>query len=182
MAIVFHCEHCGKRISAPDEAGGRRGRCPSCSQHVFIPSPQSEIEEIPLSPIDPQEEQRRRALRQEEYRMQEQLAQHKEAPEAPHGQSAPNASNGTQDDYLPFASASTGTGINELVQQYIISMAKGELESGEALEQQIIGGGPKALKTVEQLAMQEFLHPDLANVPPTVISGFFKRLLSRFPK
>ncbi len=180
MAIVFHCEFCRKKISAPDEAGGRRGRCPHCSQHVFVPPPTSQVEEIPLSPVDPQEEERRRLLRQEELRVLNQLHEHKEAPEGARGPAVPDSS--ADDNSLPFAVASSGPDTKDLVLQYLLAMAKGELGSAESLEQQIAAGGPKALKVVEQLAMQEFMHPQLANVPPTVISGFFKRLLSQFPK
>lgn len=176
MAIVFHCEHCGKKVSAPDEAGGRRGRCPRCSQYVFIPSPPEQLEEIPLAATDPDEERRRRAMREEELRLQRELYEHREAPETP--PAAPG--HPSEDDALPFQVSDVP--LAELVPQYLLHMAKGELELAENLEQRIIARGSAGRKAVEQLAMQDVMHPQLASIPPTVISGFFKRLLARFPK
>jgi DNA-directed RNA polymerase subunit RPC12/RpoP len=37
MAITFHCGHCGKKIEAPDSAGGKWGKCPSCHNKVYVP-------------------------------------------------------------------------------------------------------------------------------------------------
>jgi DNA-directed RNA polymerase subunit RPC12/RpoP len=176
MAIIFHCEHCGKKVSAPDEAGGRQGRCPSCTQRIFIPLPKDQVEEIPLSQIDPNEENRRKALKQEEMRLLNRLQEHQEPPPDPAG----GKTRPTDDFYIPPPPPPSNT--SDLIHQYIVHMAKGELEAADPLAQKIIGGGPRALKTVEDMAMQEFLDPQLANTPPTVIAKFFKILMAKFPK
>ncbi len=36
MAIKFECGSCGKTITAPDKAAGRRGKCPHCGQVVVV--------------------------------------------------------------------------------------------------------------------------------------------------
>jgi len=36
MGIVVTCK-CGKKLTAPDDAGGRHGRCSECGRTVFIP-------------------------------------------------------------------------------------------------------------------------------------------------
>lgn len=180
MTIVFHCEHCGKKVSAPDEAGGRQGKCPSCSQRVFIPMPKEQIEEIPLLEVDPDEERRRKALKQEEIRLLNRLQEHQDLPPDPAGGKT-RPTNADNDTYLPPVPP-PAVNTSDLVRQYMVHMAKGELEASEALSQKIVSGGPRALKTVEDMAMQDFLHPQLANIPPTVIAGFFKKLMSRFPK
>jgi len=177
MSIVFRCEHCGKKVTAPDDAGGRRGKCPGCAQYVFIPRPADQIEEIPLTPEDPAEEQRRQAMRDEERKLQAQLWEHKEPAESAAPPRTPARSDDTS---IPFAASETDYA--DLIQQYILLMAKGELPAADALGKKIAAGGDKALKTVEQLAMQEFMHPALAKTPPTVISGFFKKLLAQFAK
>ena len=53
MAIVFHCEHCGKEIRAADTAGGKWGRCPACHNKLYVPKmEEDEEEELKLAPID----------------------------------------------------------------------------------------------------------------------------------
>ena len=37
VSIEFCCSHCGKRLRAPDHAGGKRGSCPICKQVIVIP-------------------------------------------------------------------------------------------------------------------------------------------------
>ena len=49
MSIEIHCDHCGKLIKAPDDAGGQRGKCPYCHQSVYVPAPNAgDDEEIGL--------------------------------------------------------------------------------------------------------------------------------------
>jgi DNA-directed RNA polymerase subunit RPC12/RpoP len=184
MPIVFHCEHCGKKISAPDNLGGQAGKCPNCHQRIFIPSPPEQLEEIPLAPEDPQDEIRRRQMLQEQLRLQEELDKHKGAPDTPAGQE-----HGAVESALPFSddaspsagSASAGPKLNGLIEQYVLQMAKGNLDAAEELAEQIIAQGKKAAREVEQMAMQEFLHPAVAKIPASVIAGYFKKLLARFP-
>jgi DNA-directed RNA polymerase subunit RPC12/RpoP len=176
MAIVFHCEHCGKKVSAPDESGGHQGKCPSCNQRIFIPMAKDQVEEIPLRQVDPEEERRRKALKQEEIRVLNKLQEHQEPPPDPTGGKT------RPDDSILIPAPPPPANTGDLVRQFMVHMAKGELEAADPLAQKIVGGGPKALKTVEDMAMQEMLDPQLANVPPTVIAGFFKKLMGRFPK
>ncbi len=59
MPITFHCECCKKKITAPDTAGGKWGKCPYCNHKCYIPLPPStEDEEIKLAPIDETEEEK----------------------------------------------------------------------------------------------------------------------------
>lgn len=61
MSITFRCEHCRKSVNAPDEAAGRRGKCPHCGGSSYIPLPKSQVEEeIPLAEEDEDEERRMR--------------------------------------------------------------------------------------------------------------------------
>jgi DNA-directed RNA polymerase subunit RPC12/RpoP len=183
MPIVFHCEHCGKKISAPDNLGGQAGKCPNCHQRIFIPSPPEQLEEIPLAPEDPQDEIRRRQMLQEQFKLQEELDKHKEAPENQAAQERPS-----EDMDIPMPAGSSAAGhapsgprINQLIEQYVLQMAKGNLEGAEQLAAQIVAQGKKAAREVEQMAMQEFLHPAVAKIPATVIAGYFKKLLAKFP-
>ena len=59
MAIVFKCGGCQKDVRAPDEAAGKRGKCPYCGQSNYIPTPVPEEEVLYLAPVDEAEERRR---------------------------------------------------------------------------------------------------------------------------
>jgi len=65
MAIELHCPLCNKLIRAPDNAGGKRGKCPYCAGSVYIPMPPDEQSEIPLAPVDETVEKRKERLRKE---------------------------------------------------------------------------------------------------------------------
>jgi DNA-directed RNA polymerase subunit RPC12/RpoP len=66
MSITFECGNCRKTVKAPDEAGGKRGKCPYCGHSVFIPNPAALEEDIiPLAPLDEAEEQRRKKVTEE---------------------------------------------------------------------------------------------------------------------
>ena len=189
MTIVFHCEHCEKKIAAADEFGGKAGKCPHCQQRVFIPLPPDQLEEIPLAPEDPNEEMHRQQLLRETFKVQQQLNEHKEAPEQSGGQTSPMGgalpiSDSESDS--PRSSMgggkSGGADISSLVGQYLVLMAKGNLGAAEQRADQIAAGGSAAKRVVEQMAMQDVLEPALANVPASVISGYFKKLLARFAR
>ena len=59
MTISFQCEHCRRDVTAPDEAAGKRGKCPYCGQSNYIPAPVPEEEVLDLAPLDEAEERRR---------------------------------------------------------------------------------------------------------------------------
>ena len=43
MSIELHCPQCEKLIRAPDNAGGKYGKCPYCETKVYIPAPPGEV-------------------------------------------------------------------------------------------------------------------------------------------
>ena len=61
MSIVLHCNHCGKKISAPDGAGGKWGKCPACHNEVYIPD-LNDDEELTLAPLDEEEQKQKKEL------------------------------------------------------------------------------------------------------------------------
>lgn len=50
MAIQFQCPHCDKALKVRDELGGKRGKCPNCSQIVQVPRPQPTVAEQQVPP------------------------------------------------------------------------------------------------------------------------------------
>ncbi len=177
MPIKFHCEHCGKKITAPDDSGGRRGKCPSCGQKIFVPIPEDKLEEIPIAPEDSAEARRREELRKQRLAEQEELLKHREALNAPD----------SREDTVPETSLPIDehgiVGViptEDKIKQYIVYMSRGDLEEAGRLAEEITAEGDKAKELVETLAMQDFIHPELKDFPQSVISGFFKKLLGKF--
>ncbi len=174
MPIKFHCEHCGKKVTAPDNAGGKRGKCPSCKQRIFIPMPEEELEEIPLAPEDPEEEKRRKQIQKELLMTQQALLDDQKPPEI-EPPSKPET-------VLPVDENSLADIIptEDKILQYIILMGRGMLDDAEDLANEIVAEGKKAKKIVQKMASRELRHPELKDVPQTVIAGFFKKLLGKF--
>jgi phage FluMu protein Com len=41
--IQFRCEHCGHKLSVPDEHKGKRGKCPKCKNTLVVPKEEAAI-------------------------------------------------------------------------------------------------------------------------------------------
>ena len=65
MSIELHCPGCQKLIRAPDNAGGRHGKCPYCERKVYIPTPASEVEVIDIAEPGEDEARQEELLRHE---------------------------------------------------------------------------------------------------------------------
>ncbi len=83
MGISFHCEHCGKKIEAPDTAGGKWGKCPACHNKVYVPASKTAQpdDELRLAPLDTEEEIRHRKMLAEEARLRQDILKETNVPE-----------------------------------------------------------------------------------------------------
>jgi hypothetical protein len=79
MAITFHCEHCGKKIEAPDSAGGKWGKCSACHNKLYVPGLDSD-EELKLAPIDEGDQAKQRELMAETHKLTQDILLEREAP------------------------------------------------------------------------------------------------------
>jgi phage FluMu protein Com len=52
MSIKFPCQHCGKKVSAPESHAGKQATCPFCKEKVDIP--ENDFDEEPQFEIPPQ--------------------------------------------------------------------------------------------------------------------------------
>ncbi|MBY0527812.1 MAG: LITAF-like zinc ribbon domain-containing protein [Gemmataceae bacterium] len=50
MTIRFFCPACKHPCSAPDDAGGRKGKCPKCGAAMEVPVPKGEVYQPPPKP------------------------------------------------------------------------------------------------------------------------------------
>ena len=169
MSIIFHCDYCGKKIEAPDTAGGRWGKCPSCHNKLYVPAPQSEEEELKLAPIDVSAEERERQLMDETFRLTQDILKEKEIPE---GADKPND---------PAGKANTGFELSQIeLKQYVIKylrlMADSELYEAQEIVGLISPYGARVVKILDQMANSNIPEPELAGVSNLVLSGLIKSL------
>jgi hypothetical protein len=167
MAITFHCEHCGKKIEAPDSAGGKRGKCPACHNKVYIPSPDSG-EKLKLAPMDKTNLAEQKRLMAETRRIEQEILSEKDVPEDP--------------AEAEIAAPVYDVSDNELTKNiifYLRLMADGDLDQAERTANSIIPFGNRALKILDGIALSEMPEPELADIPPQVLSGLIRTLRTK---
>jgi len=168
MAIEFHCYHCGKLVRAPDDAGGRHGKCPACHQSVYIPMPPEQIEPLELAPVDETEERERERLLRETRELQRRLLSEREPADLA-GAAAPGSGGGALPPELDMET---------LVIEYVEAMAAGELAQAEELAADIRADMKAAEEVIQRLTLDEIPPQRLAGIPRAVLVGFLKQLRS----
>lgn len=165
MSIKFHCEHCGKKIDAPDTAGGKWGKCPACHNKVYVPQLESDEEELKLAPIDETEEERKRRLLAETFQLTQSILQEKEIPDAAiHAQPTQNVSSEK---------------MTEAIVRYLRQMADGDLDSAQRTAETIASNRRKAKEILDQMSTSDPPDPGLQGIPPQVLSGLIRNLRTR---
>ena len=53
MPITMNCSSCGKTLSVPDTAAGKKAKCPACGQIMTVPEVIREAEEFGATDADP---------------------------------------------------------------------------------------------------------------------------------
>ena len=162
MSISLHCESCKKQIKAPDEIGGKWGKCPYCNHRCYIPLPKSDDElELKLIPLDQSEETQMAALMRETKDLTKQILTQVALPE---------------DD--PVAAASTRTANEkEIIKHcifYLRQMADGELDAAEHTFKQLKKYKKPVLRVLASMARAEQPEPELADLPPTILQGLIR--------
>ena len=165
MAIKLHCNACGKKIEAPDSAGGKWGKCPACHTKIYVPLPPTDDEELKLAPIDETEEQKKKQLMQETFQLTQHILEEASASEAP-GTVGP----------VPEVNEKTLT--NHII-RYLRQMANGDLDTAQRTAELIVPHRRKAATILEQLAKSYPPDPELEDIPPQVLSGLVRNLRTR---
>jgi DNA-directed RNA polymerase subunit RPC12/RpoP len=80
MAIVFHCPHCGKKIEAVNNAGGKWGKCPACHNKVYVPPKPEQDDDLKLAPVNEAEEERIKQLMAETHRLTQDILEERDTP------------------------------------------------------------------------------------------------------
>lgn len=165
MAIVFHCEHCGKKVEAKDGSGGKRAQCPACHNKVYVPGLDSD-EELKLAPIDSDDEVKQKHLMDETFNLTQEILQEREVPE------------GMSETYRA-ASEISEKELTKNIILYLRQMADGELDEAIRTADKIAPYNPQAIKILDTIAVSEMPEPELADVPPQVLSGLIRNLRTR---
>jgi hypothetical protein len=166
MTIPFHCEHCGKKIEAPDNAGGKWGKCPACHNKVYVPAAEVD-EELKLAPMDTNDLAEQRRLLDETRRIEQEILKEKS-----------DVLDDSPEKAVPVYDVSD----NELTKNIIIYlrlMADGDLEEAERVSSTFIRSGKRGLKILDCIAVSEIPEPELADIPKQVLAGLIKTLRSK---
>ena len=160
MSISFECEHCRKEVQAPDEAAGKRGKCPFCGHSNYIPAPVKEEEILDLAPEDEAEERRRqeeiRRLREQEKALLE-ADQEKPLP-------------------LDQKEVVTSDDLQHFVVNYCLDAFASRLER---LRTNVLGlrkYQAAGLQAIEDFLSDRVSEPALKNIPPRVLKSFLHQL------
>jgi len=165
MTISFHCDYCGKKIEAPDDAGGKWGKCPRCHNKLYVLSADTG-EELKLAPIDETDETKQQQLMAETYKLAQDILLEKETP-------------AESTSAAPTGSKMSNKELTKNIILYLRQMAGGELEQAEATAELIMPSAKKAAKIIDEIALSEMPEPELADVPQQVLSGLIRTLRSK---
>ncbi len=161
MSIEFHCPKCGALVKAPDDAGGRRGKCPSCEQSVYIPTPADQLEPLELEPLNEEEERRQQELLEESRRLAEETLRSASRPPGEETSAPPREPE---------------VDVQQLVTEYAQRMSAGELEDAESIAKVLARHPDKTREVAERILMDEVPPEELSDIPRPVLAGFLKQL------
>ncbi|MCK4914093.1 MAG: hypothetical protein KAI59_04000 [Planctomycetes bacterium] len=172
MAIVFHCEYCDKKIEAPDTAGGKWGKCPSCHNKLYVPNlaANADDEELKIAPINDSEEAKERKLMAETYQLTQKILEEKETPEGRQTQTA-----------KPAESAPTLSDkqLTEKIISCLRLMADGQLDRADIAIDTLANQIEQAGKILDNIALSEIPEPQLDDIPPQVLAGLIRTMRAK---
>lgn len=171
MSITLNCTHCGKQVQAPEDAGGRWGKCPRCGEKVYVPSLPSDDGEIGLVPLDEAEERR---SQRERIRYQQIEGQ------ALHGAGGAADTGPTHESSVsPKAAKGHRRNIEAMLVRYVKGMSDGRVSDCDEIVVSLIGHRKEVASAVEHLTAMSPLPANLSGIPPAVVKGYLRQLLGQ---
>lgn len=182
MTIKFICEHCRKEVKAPDESAGQRGKCPYCGETSYVPDPKAAEEgDIPLAPVDEDEEQQMRKelqeLRQRERELLSELGPGEDA-RSGSGASGSSGTSGGQKRRTDFQPEDC----YPLVVSYCVDMTNSRLERAEEHLKKLKPYGYTAIQAVEDFLQGRAESDTISSIPAKLRQGFLKQLKAELRK
>ncbi|MHC4244374.1 MAG: hypothetical protein ACYS3N_18895 [Planctomycetota bacterium] len=168
MAIIFHCDHCGKKIEAADSAGGKWGKCPACHNKLYVPAPESD-EELKLAPVDETDLEREKRLLDETNRLTLDILKERDLPKggAEQDESAETVEPGFEMSQVE---------LKQYIIKYLRLMADSELYEAQKTATLIKPYGARAVKILDKMATSDIPEPELAGISQLVLSGLIRSL------
>jgi len=163
MAISFRCQHCVKKVEAPDSAGGKWGRCPYCKQANYIPMPVSDDELLELAPDEDEQKGNQGAGT---------LTPEEQALIAEMGHTAPV----TSSIPLEHRKDVKPSDIYHIVVNYCLAMADGKLEQAQMYADELENFHDVAIQAVDDFISGKAIEPALDKIPTKVLQGFLNQL------
>lgn len=175
MASDLTCDKCGKKTSVSRDQQGGQVKCPHCGNETYVPTPEEDIEELPLAPEDESERQREERLLAERRRIDRILAS-----EA--GDDQPSEQAGESPVPPPSARAQSSSGrttVRGVVLRYLTAMRDTDLDQADEALSLLATRREDAIRIVDELASDQIPPAEMSNVPPGVYQGFLKTLRSQ---
>ncbi|AQT69666.1 hypothetical protein STSP2_02860 [Anaerohalosphaera lusitana] len=163
MTIGFECESCGKKVKAPDNAGGKKGKCPFCSHQCYVPAGDDAGEELKLEPIEEEEERRQRELDRKAFAIQQGIL----------GETSMGEESGEAEE---------GYNQRELLRNiilYLREMAGGELNKASERLGEIRKWSEQAKQITASMMRTDQTEAELADISPRVLVGLLKDLRAK---
>ena len=163
MTIGFSCEHCGKRVEAPDKVGGKRGRCPYCKQACYVPSPVAEEDLYDFAPED--EAQAARAAAERERVLQQDP-----------GLLSDSANASSPSIPLEHKENVSAEDVSHHVVNYCLDMAASNLERSAGHIDKLRTSRAAAVQAVDDFLSGKTIEPALDQIPGKILHGFLQQL------
>ncbi|MCK5225245.1 MAG: hypothetical protein KAQ89_00860 [Planctomycetes bacterium] len=171
MAIVFHCEYCNKKIEAPDTAGGKWGKCPSCHNKLYVPNlTASADDELKIAPINDSDEAKERKLMAETYQLTQKILEEKETPQGRQTQAAKPAES---------APALSDKQLTKEIISCLRLMADGQLDRVDIALDAVANQIEQAGKILDNIALSQIPEPQLDDIPPQVLAGLIRTMRAK---
>ncbi|MCH8851955.1 MAG: hypothetical protein IID41_04815 [Planctomycetes bacterium] len=171
--IRVTCQRCNHVIKAPLKAAGRRGKCPHCQNSVYIPTPESELDEIPLELDDGDARATSQQLEKEDVALKAALG--RDGKEAP----GPTVTPPQREVPAPRKTALDATDINQLIIRYLLAMQVSELERAEALTAELKGAARQAKSKIQQMMVDSMRPEAVRSMADGLYQGFLRKLLEQ---
>jgi len=178
MPIEFRCQACGKLVRAPEQSGGKHGKCPYCNISVFIPTPPEESDEIGLTPVNEEAAAHREQLRKESTDYAASVDQDEVPKYDLHASSKAGVSSkpGRLNDTSLGRDAAADVAVE--VNKFVRAMHKSKLDVADRITTRLKQRKSQSKDYVQGLMVDQ-TGAAVEDIPPALVQGFLKTLLER---